>query len=200
MYYLTGSVPEYDCIAVRGAPTLDGLAHARERTVWRRPATGRMAGHIWAPELHRIDGRWYIYFAAGDSGNVFRVNEGAAVIICNGRMFLPYSASTTDARYCMRLLTADARSDLLDPAAWSKSPEPVFVTNAGTQQYGPGHNSFTVAERTVRRTSSSSTRATTGTSTVTRCTTPTATPACSVCTGTPPAHRTSECRWARVGP
>ena len=32
-----------------------------------------MGGHIWAPELHRIDGRWYIYFAAGDSDDVFRI-------------------------------------------------------------------------------------------------------------------------------
>lgn len=58
---------------VRGATTLDGLAQARERTVWRRPASGRMGGHIWAPELHRIDGRWYVYFAAGDADDVFRV-------------------------------------------------------------------------------------------------------------------------------
>src|ERR1041384_4677108 len=56
MYYMTGSVPEYDRIVVRGAPTIDGLASARDRTVWRRPASGRMGGHIWAPELHRIDG------------------------------------------------------------------------------------------------------------------------------------------------
>ena len=73
MYYFTGSVPEYDRIALRGAPTLAGLAGATETVIWRRPATGRMAGHIWAPELHRIDGRWYVYFAAGDSDDVFRI-------------------------------------------------------------------------------------------------------------------------------
>jgi GH43 family beta-xylosidase len=238
MYYMTGSVPEYDRIVVRGASTIDGLATARERTVWRRPASGPMGGHIWAPELHRIDGRWYIYFAAGDSDNVFRirtyvlestaedpragswvlrgqmitkwdtftldsttfehrgkryfawaqsepgiatnsnlylaemasplaikgdpvrlavptlpweiqgfkVNEGPAVIIRNGRVFMTYSASATDARYCMGLLTADERSDLLDARSWTKSPQPVFTTNDNTRQYGPGHNSFTVAE------------------------------------------------------
>jgi GH43 family beta-xylosidase len=26
-----------------------------------------MSGHIWAPEIHHIDGKWYIYFAAGGS-------------------------------------------------------------------------------------------------------------------------------------
>lgn len=238
MYYLTGSVPEYDRIVVRGASTIDGLATAREKTVWRRPASGKMGGHIWAPELHRIDGRWYIYFAAGDSDDVFRirtyvlestsddpradtwvlrgrmvtkwdtftldsttfehrgkryfawaqsepgiatnsnlylaemasplalkgeptrlavptlpweiqgfkVNEGPAVLIRNGRVFMTYSASATDARYCMGLLTADEQSDLLDPRSWTKSPQPIFTTNEATRQYGPGHNSFTVAE------------------------------------------------------
>jgi hypothetical protein len=46
----------------------------------------------------------------------------------------------------MGLLTADARSDLLDHASWVKTPEPIFVTNEQTKQFGPGHNSFTVAE------------------------------------------------------
>src|SRR4051794_27727863 len=50
-YYFTGSVPEYDRIALRGATTLAGLTGAAESVIWRRPATGRMAGHIWAPEL-----------------------------------------------------------------------------------------------------------------------------------------------------
>ena len=43
-----------------------------------------------------------------------------------------------------RVTIADA--DLLDHRSWHKSPDPVFVTNAETQRYGPGHNSFTVAE------------------------------------------------------
>jgi GH43 family beta-xylosidase len=239
MYYFTGSVPEYDRLVVRGASTIAGLPAATESVVWRRPATGKMAGHIWAPELHRIDGRWYIYFAAGDSDDVFRirtyvmesskadptdpsgwtlkgqlltewdgftldsttfshrgrrylvwaqsepeiavntslyiarmsnpwtlatkptrittptrnweiqgykVNEGPAVLIRNGRVFLTFSASATDARYCMGLLTADADADLLDRDSWVKTPDPIFVTNTETSRFGPGHNSFTVAE------------------------------------------------------
>ncbi|XVS66913.1 family 43 glycosylhydrolase [Actinosynnema sp. CA-299493] len=242
MYYLTGSVPEYDRVVVRGAATLDGLADARERTIWRRPPSGKMGGYIWAPELHRIDGKWYVYFAAGDSddpfrirtyvlesakddpreggwelkGQVvtawetftldattfehrgkryflwaqhepgidtntnlyiaemaspltlrttpvriatptldwevqgFRVNEGAAVLIRNGRVFVTFSASATDARYCMGLLTADENANLLDARSWTKTPTPVFTTNDATRQYGPGHNSFTtVGDRDV---------------------------------------------------
>jgi GH43 family beta-xylosidase len=76
----------------------------------------------------------------------FKVNEGPAVLIRNGRVFVTFSASATDARYCMGLLTADADADLLDAASWVKSPEPVFVTSEATHVYGPGHNSFTVDE------------------------------------------------------
>lgn len=76
----------------------------------------------------------------------FAVNEGPAVLIRQGRVFLSYSASATDENYCMGLLWAPEEADLLDPRSWTKSPEPVFRTDAEHQIYGPGHNSFTVAE------------------------------------------------------
>ena len=65
------------------------------------------------------------------------VNEGPAVLIRNGRVFLSFSASATDHNYCLGLLTADEDADLLDAAAWSKSPEPVFRSNPDASQYGP---------------------------------------------------------------
>jgi GH43 family beta-xylosidase len=232
--YFTGSVPEYDRIELRRASTLGGLAAAEPRAIWRKRERGPMSYHIWAPELHRINDVWYIYFAAGraeaiwdiriwvlscadadpltgqwvekgqlqtdwDSfaldattfehrgsrylvwaqkdvsvyGNShlyiakmdtpcsiigpqvkiatpqydwerigFWVNEGPAVIKRNGRIFLTFSASATDANYCMGLLEADENVDLLDPASWVKRPEPVFCTCPENSQYGPGHNSF----------------------------------------------------------
>lgn len=76
----------------------------------------------------------------------FKVAEAPAVLARNGRLFMTYSASATDARYCLGLLTAADDADIMDPRAWSKSPEPVFVTNRATGVYGPGHNSFTVDE------------------------------------------------------
>lgn len=39
------------------------------RVVWRAPATGPHSKQIWAPELHFLDGRWYIYVAASDGNN-----------------------------------------------------------------------------------------------------------------------------------
>lgn len=76
----------------------------------------------------------------------FKVAEAPAILARNGRLFMTYSASATDARYCLGLLTAADDADIMDPRAWSKSQQPVFVTNRATGVYGPGHNSFTVDE------------------------------------------------------
>jgi GH43 family beta-xylosidase len=43
------------------------LVHADQKIVWTVPADGPYSHDIWAPELHRLDGKWYIYFAA-DAG------------------------------------------------------------------------------------------------------------------------------------
>lgn len=66
-YYLTATAPEYDRIELRRAKTIGGLATAEVKTVWRRPVSGPMSGNIWAPEIHFIDGTWYIYFSGGDA-------------------------------------------------------------------------------------------------------------------------------------
>jgi GH43 family beta-xylosidase len=64
-YYYTATVPEYDRIELRRSRTLNGLGKAAPKTAWRKHAAGTMSAHIWAPELHRIDGKWYLYFTAG---------------------------------------------------------------------------------------------------------------------------------------
>ncbi|KRE86565.1 alpha-N-arabinofuranosidase [Paenibacillus sp. Soil766] len=76
----------------------------------------------------------------------FKVNEGAAVLIRNGRIFISFSASATDFNYCMGLLTAQEDADLLDPSSWVKTTSPVLTTNESIGLFGPGHNSFTVSE------------------------------------------------------
>jgi len=236
-YYFTGSVPAYDRIELRRAETISGLSTAPTVDIWHKRDRGIMSMHIWAPEIHFIDGKWYIYYAAArtdapfdhrmyvlentasnplegtweEKGQIktawesfsldattfehngtrylvwaqrdprvrgnsnlyiaamsnpwtiiepqveltrptydwerigFWVNEGAAVLKRNGRIFITYSGSATDSNYAMGLLTADEDSDLLDPESWTKAREPVFFTNARTGQYGPGHNSFTVS-------------------------------------------------------
>ncbi len=63
-YYFIASVPEYDRLEIRRSATLEGLRDAPGVVVWRKPDSGPMSQLIWAPELHVIDGKWVIYFAA----------------------------------------------------------------------------------------------------------------------------------------
>lgn len=76
----------------------------------------------------------------------FWVNEGPSVLRRNGKIFISYSASATDHNYAMGLLSADEDADLLDPRSWTKSAQPVLRTCYDHGVYGPGHNSFTLAE------------------------------------------------------
>lgn len=237
-YYFIATVPEYDRIEIRKSKTINGIKDSQPVVVWRKHDEGPMGNHIWAPELHRIDGKWYIYFAAGTAENRWeirmyalsngsadptqgewveegqmvsnrgdfaldattfeldgkryyvwterasyevvntglyiaemtspttinenqvvitqpeyeweiqghRVNEAPAVLIRHGKVFITFSASATDDNYSIGLLWAELGSDLLNPDSWNKLPEPVFYTNESLNRFGPGHNSFTVAE------------------------------------------------------
>lgn len=69
-YYFTASVPEYDRLELRRARTITGLAGAVPVDVWRKPGTGPMSELIWAPEIHHVDGSWYIYFAAAPTREI----------------------------------------------------------------------------------------------------------------------------------
>ncbi len=73
VYYLIATVPEYDRIVIRKATSISGLKEAKEKTVWVKHKKGVMGHHIWAPELHEIDGVWYIYFAAGEAENIWNI-------------------------------------------------------------------------------------------------------------------------------
>ena len=47
--------------------SLADLKTAEKTIVWTPPATGPYSHDIWAPELHFVRGKWYLYFAA-DAG------------------------------------------------------------------------------------------------------------------------------------
>ncbi|MBR6029924.1 MAG: glycoside hydrolase family 43 protein [Clostridia bacterium] len=241
-YYFTASVPAFDRVVLRKARTLKELPDAVEKVVWMRHPDGPMSCNIWAPEIHFVDGKWYIYFAAAqadadergcydhriyalenegadplegrfaeagrmdtgwesfslDSTTVvyegkryfiwaqrddaipgnsnlyiaemesamklrlpavrlsipeydwecqgFLVNEGPSCLIHEGVLYVTYSASATDERYAMGLLTLQKGGNPLDAKAWKKSPVPVMVTEEQHGLFGPGHNSFTVDE------------------------------------------------------
>ena len=81
-YYFTASVPEYDRIVLRCADSLKGLAAAEEKTIWTKHESGEMSRHIWAPELHYLFGKWYIYFAAGEQDNMWKIRP--FILECQG--------------------------------------------------------------------------------------------------------------------
>ena len=82
-YYFTASVPAYDRIVLRRADTLQGLADAEEKTLWTKHESGEMSQHIWAPELHYLDGKWYIYFAAGERDDIWKIRP--FILECTGQ-------------------------------------------------------------------------------------------------------------------
>ncbi len=45
------------------------MNRAERRVVWRPPATGPYSHELWAPELHFLQGKWFLYFAADDGDN-----------------------------------------------------------------------------------------------------------------------------------
>lgn len=69
-YYFTASVPAYDCIEIRRAKTLAGLDTASPFIAWTHHLQGEMSSLIWAPEIHYLRGKWYIYFAAAPNKQV----------------------------------------------------------------------------------------------------------------------------------
>ncbi|MCR5596408.1 MAG: family 43 glycosylhydrolase [Lachnospiraceae bacterium] len=81
-YYFTASVPEYDRIVLRRSKTLTGLSDAEEKTLWVCHESGPMSKHIWAPELHFLFGKYYIYFAGGQIDDVWNIRP--YVLECTG--------------------------------------------------------------------------------------------------------------------
>lgn len=61
--------------------SLADLRSAQRRVIWRPERRRAYSKNIWAPELHRIDGGWYIYFAADDGNNR---NHRLWVLECSG--------------------------------------------------------------------------------------------------------------------
>ena len=83
-YYFTGSVPEFDLIELRRAKKIEELQDAETVVVWRKHEKGEMSQLIWAPEIHYINNKWYIYFAAAPDREVTGItfNHKMYVIEC----------------------------------------------------------------------------------------------------------------------
>lgn len=81
-WYFTASYPDYDRILLRASDTMEGLRSAPERLIWTRHERGPMSRHIWAPEMHFVFGKWYIYFAASEWDDMWKLRP--YVLECDG--------------------------------------------------------------------------------------------------------------------
>ncbi|MDU1889766.1 MAG: glycoside hydrolase family 43 protein [Dysgonomonas sp.] len=245
-YYLQDA---NDRITIWKTEDITDLKRAETKDVWI-PKDKASGFHLWGPELHQIDGKWYIYFAADDGNtdnhqiyviensaadpfegeftmkgrvqtdknnnwaihpNVFQHNNelymiwsgwqtrrietetqciyiakmenpwtlaSERVLISSpehewerqwinpdgsktgypiyvnenpqyfhtknkDKVLIYYSASGTwTPYYCVGMLSADANSDLLDPASWTKAKSPVFSQEPENQVFAPGSICF----------------------------------------------------------
>jgi GH43 family beta-xylosidase len=240
-YYYTHT--QQNQLTIWKTTNLANLKTAESKVIWTPPANTLYSKELWAPEIHFIQGKWYMYFAADDGdnnhhrmyvlenssadpmkgewifkgkvgdasdkwaidGDVFEhrgklymiwsgwegdtngaqviyiatmrnpwtiegarskisasdfawekhgdlndpnlphvnVNEGPQILKHGKKLFIIYSASGcwTDF-YALGMLTADADTDLLKPASWKKSAEPLFKQSPANSVFAPGHNSF----------------------------------------------------------
>lgn len=72
-FFFTSSVPEFNRIELRQGDSLQALQSASPEIIWRKKTNGPMSANIWAPELHRIDKSWYLYFSAGSQERPFDI-------------------------------------------------------------------------------------------------------------------------------
>lgn len=55
-------------IAITKTTAMSQLSAATEKTIWTPPENTDHSTDLWAPELHFLTGKWYVYFAAAQAG------------------------------------------------------------------------------------------------------------------------------------
>lgn len=89
-YYFTASYPMYgsndpegyDRVILRRSTTIEGLATAQEITIWDEKNTTSSYRYVWAPEIHQVNGNWFVFFTTStSSSNVWNIRP--RVISCN---------------------------------------------------------------------------------------------------------------------
>ncbi|SNR58329.1 glycoside hydrolase family 43 protein [Hymenobacter mucosus] len=81
-YYYTNTTGSN--ITLWKTTSLSGVKEVPATVVWTPPATGPNSTQIWAPELHYLSGKWYLYYTAtnkatpGDAARYVFVLENAS--------------------------------------------------------------------------------------------------------------------------
>lgn len=53
-------------LQLRSTQSITDLKSAAPKTIWKPPVSGPYSKDIWAPEIHFIQGKWYVYFTGND--------------------------------------------------------------------------------------------------------------------------------------
>lgn len=88
-YYFTASYPQYGAgdtkgysrVTLRRSRTIEGLKNAEETAIWNANSKDGVYRFIWAPEIHEINGRWYVFYTGSiNASDVWRIRPH--VLVC----------------------------------------------------------------------------------------------------------------------
>ncbi len=130
-------------ITMRKSPTLAGLADAPSVQVWSDTTPSRCC-NIWAPEIHFFDGRWYLYYTAGEGVADYNKTQRTHVLESTG------SDPTGPYRYKNRLYDPASDNWLIDGSVLRAGGKLYLLGSAmgnGTQNLviAPMSNPYTVS-------------------------------------------------------
>jgi GH43 family beta-xylosidase len=133
---------------------------APARAIWSAPDTGWNRTNVWAPELHFIDGRWYVYYAAGRDGPPFTSQHAGVLQSADddalghwadrGRIYTGDSAGTgAGDRWSIDMTVG--RIAGRDYAVWSGWAQRASTDKTPQQLYiAPLENPWTISTNRVR--------------------------------------------------
>ncbi len=133
MYYYCWS--RNNGVAVTAAESIDKITRENPSQVYVAPRGQMYSKNYWAPELHYIDGKWYIYVAADDGTN------------SNHKMYVLQGISqdpTKPFRFVGQI-TDPTNKWAIDGTILYHNEEMYFVWSGWEGDYEPGHQKLYIA-------------------------------------------------------
>lgn len=117
-YFFTSTTG--NSIVIRKTRDITSLSTAEKKVVFTPPPSGMYSKQIWAPELHHVRGKWYLYFAADDGDNKnhrIYVLENAAEDPLTGQWVMKGKLNDPGDHWAIDLTVIEHKNRLY--AAWS---------------------------------------------------------------------------------
>ncbi|MBA3785964.1 MAG: glycoside hydrolase family 43 protein [Acidobacteria bacterium] len=92
-YYFTATLDPQGGVWLWRSRFLSGLETGEKKKIYDAPKDGLRSKQIWAPELHRLGKRWYLYFTASDG-----TDENHRIHVLESRSDNPWSEYDYKAR------------------------------------------------------------------------------------------------------